>query len=1065
MQAVRLTNTQILTDRVFHEGNLYPEDLNTVQDIYKSKFDKIFEACITPGIFSTTNPVSNAGPLSVSLSDSTTFQIEPGKAIFRSGYVFELLTATQIAFAVNVDELDLSYVLVVRMIPNVTMETRYNVATEIVEPIELGMAFEIQLLAMNEYQFLSNTDLDYTIVLGEFTKQTDITPSYIESTSPITTRPWFTWEDVTHRSLLGTGRASTNNPHGMSMMDLETLPGLSYWTQNGLVGVVSTYQNSNHYGDLVEISIPPLSIDTNVGGNAPATFTITNGAAHVLSVREGSGTFHNFKYDRINRVVTVYSNAIIAEPLTVKCLVIHAGTVTLQQGNEFILQIEGAIDFEYFVTDSGVLPSFQSQEFNTQALSGVSNRYDMYSDTYGVLVLDPIPVFQTNFYKLSNNAFSEVFLPQTGTLNLALGNFVVPASMSVVLKIEGKNGTETVTENLTVINTGTGANFTVPVTTDLKALQTTRYPGQWVPTVKSYTSITKISIDSSSSNMPTDTTILMTQSLANKANLIQLATILVTNRGTTSKVYDTRIQKIGVQKVSKDLFYEDFTNPVSFNPETSTFTVLEGIYSSIYQSRPIYFLKGSYLMEVNFNTLDSTNPPDVSISQYDSAGTLTLTPLTFDNNYSKMLYRFEVPNNKYQFLQISSPPDSGNRLASVAINFMTDTPLPAPPPSGSVPLPLTIGPEEVTYPLNVDFFNFNLSVSGGMGPYTYTLLNSDITNAVLNGEIISVPSVPASGLNGIVEVRVVDSSLPMSQSATRIIPVTIPAKAGGSGSGSLLTTTFVAPSYTSTATFNLQPTGGTSPYSIAVLSGGTIPYSDCAMNTYQLVISNIHNTGLQGTVNVKVTDFNGLSNIYLLDITVPAANYTIGITPLYVSSPVWSSTFSFLLNGVNGVGTYTYTTMPGGLASNAVNTGNSFTIHDIPTSGLNGLLHVFVADSNGVSSEIPISIVIPPVQNLLILPPADMVAAYPNTPGAHVLTDIGPFEILGGTGPYTIDVMLTGIADLPVPTIVYDSNVSMNSFTIGGTVTSGGTYNIKLQITSQENFVKISTFTIVANPV
>jgi hypothetical protein len=237
------------------------------------------------------------------------------------------------------------------------------------------------------------------------------------------------------------------------------------------------------------------------------------------------------------------------------------------------------------------------------------------------------------------------------------------------------------------------------------------------------------------------------------------------------------------------------------------------------------------------------------------------------------------------------------------------------------------------------------------------------------------------------------------------------------------------------------------------------------MNTYQLVISNIHNTGLQGTVNVKVTDFNGLSNIYLLDITVPAANYTIGITPLYVSSPVWSSTFSFLLNGVNGVGTYTYTTMPGGLASNAVNTGNSFTIHDIPTSGLNGLLHVFVADSNGVSSEIPISIVIPPVQNLLILPPADMVAAYPNTPGAHVLTDIGPFEILGGTGPYTIDVMLTGIADLPVPTIVYDSNVSMNSFTIGGTVTSGGTYNIKLQITSQENFVKISTFTIVANPV
>ncbi len=213
MQAVRLTNTQILTDRVFHEGNLYPEDMNIVQDIYKTKFDKIFEACITPGIYSTTSPVSNTGPLAVSLADSTTFQIEPGKAIFRSGYVFELTATTQIAFAVNVDELDITYVLVVRMIPNVTTDTRYNVATEAVEPIELGMAFEIQLMTMNEYQFLSNSELDYTIVLGEFIKQTDIIPAYVEATSPITTRPWFTWEDVNHRSQVGTGRASTNTPH------------------------------------------------------------------------------------------------------------------------------------------------------------------------------------------------------------------------------------------------------------------------------------------------------------------------------------------------------------------------------------------------------------------------------------------------------------------------------------------------------------------------------------------------------------------------------------------------------------------------------------------------------------------------------------------------------------------------------------------------------------------------------------------------------------------------------------------------------------------------------------
>jgi hypothetical protein len=386
--------------------------------------------------------------------------------------------------------------------------------------------------------------------------------------------------------------------------------------------------------------------------------------------------------------------------LTVKALVIHAGTVTLQQGNEFVLEIEGAIENEYLVTSSSVLPNFADQQYNTQALSGVSNRYDIYSDEYGALVLDPLPIFQTNFFKLSTATFSEVYLPLTGTLNIALGNFVVPANFTVELKIDGKNGSQVVSEIVTIT---TASNFTVPAGTDLSSMQTKKFSGQWVRTTKPLTSITKLTVTSASSTLPNETTILITQDLIDKSVLTSLATIEVTNRGTTSKIYDTRVQKIGTPKVSTDLFFEDFSNPVAFNPETSTFEVLNGIYGSMYQSRPIYFLQGSYLLGVCFNSIDFSNPPVVSIGQYDQDILPTkLQALPFDNSYSKLVYRISIPNDGYRYLQVESPGESGNRLSTLSLNFLTDAPY-IPPTSAQ---PITLGPEGLTLSSNMPSVSF-----------------------------------------------------------------------------------------------------------------------------------------------------------------------------------------------------------------------------------------------------------------------------------------------------------------------------------------------------------------------
>jgi hypothetical protein len=161
-------------------------------------------------------------------------------------------------------------------------------------------------------------------------------------------------------------------------------------------------------------------------------------------------------------------------------------------------------------------------------------------------------------------------------------------------------------------------------------------------------------------------------------------------------------------------------------------------------------------------------------------------------------------------------------------------------------------------------------------------------------------------------------------------------------------------------TFNLALSGGTKPYLLTILNGGTLnDYASIVNNSLQ--ISNVPTTGLTGTVQVKMTDFMGLANIYILNVEIPAADYSISLTPLYFASPVWVSNYSFSVTAVpSTVPTpITYTVLDGGLKLYATNIGNTITLNGIPTTGLNGVVNVYVEDANGVFAVVPISVVIP----------------------------------------------------------------------------------------------------------
>jgi hypothetical protein len=1055
MQSRTFLNFVTSTKRVFREGNFYAGDLNASQDIATQKVDKLAKLCIQPGIFSQTNPISNTGALSVFMVDINTLQIEPGIAIFADGSVFELSASAQFQFDLLADDFATDYYVAIVKIPNQTTETRFNMATETSEPVELGSTFELRLIMQEEYILLNQDELENYIVLTKLFKVPDPDAKYIINQEGNLGRPWFSWIDTQHRSLKGSGTSSSSNPHGLSFLDLDTLPGMSYWKINGLTGIVSVVDTTDtNYGDVVELTIPPLSISNNVA-NSAASFQLPKGAAYVLSVKEDT-IYHNFKYSRNTRTVTIYPLAPVAATLTVKALIIHAGTVNPKVGSDTILEIEPAIQDELIIFNNSVLANFAGGEINCQTLAGAANLYDFYIDMYGAIVNNPLAILQTSILQIGGGLTQEIALPQNGPLSIALGNFIVPANFTLTLKLVGTFRGKAVQETLSITNVGSGANFKVPINSNLIANNTVKLPGQWVKTAKSYSTLTQISVDSASSTLPVDTTIYFIQDLESISGMVPIAKVNVSSKGQVVSIMDTRNQKVGYGKSSDFLFFEDFYNPISFNPDNSTLKKESGLSEANYESRPIHFLKGSYLLEIGLDAFDATNPPLVAIAGLNSSATV-LDLLPFDDANEKLFYRVAFDAPVYRKIIISSPVGSGNKLSYLGVDLLTDTPtldFGGTPVNGA----LTLGPESATSSVHLDTFNFNLVAAGGTPPYSYNLLSTTLQSVVLNynpsdpyGAVITVSNIPASGVSGTVTARVVDH---INQAVTVTIPVNVPvSQEAPSPGGKIYPETYTASSYSDTVSFDLSASGGTAPYIFSLMSGGTIP--NAVIYDNKVIISQIPLTGVVGTLNIKVTDFDGLSDIYLITVTVPAANYSISVSPLAWLAPAYGTSLSFPITPIGGVAPYVVTLLSTGTARPyASSFNNLITLSNVPTTGFTGTLGIMAVDANGISTEATITVTVPSLQQMVMSPRGGSLATSFNIgqPSPFVLSNIGPVDILGGTPPFTLQVILGPDTTLQNPIITYDYSSKPREFSLNGTTDEAGIKSVRVRCTSSENY-------------
>jgi hypothetical protein len=606
---------------VFNPGNLYPQDLNLLQSIQSDQFSKLAGVSTKPGIVSDTNPNLSGGALSVTVSGST-FTVLAGSAIFQDGSSFEL--TTDATFSTDVPSgVDTSYVLVVERSKG-SSDQRYNPGTDQTESTEEAWQFTFKLMTVGDYLPLSVLSSDMILLAQILVDSSQTQFSVLSSTDTRLQRPWFSAMDTEHRGSVGSGIISNNNPHGLSLEDLSSSGGLSYWRQQDITGAVSAVLTGDRYGDLTKLFVPAVDLQSAIattGESAAFFYDIPSGAAHVLTVRDVAnedGIAYNFTFERSTHRLVVYSVPTDANGvptisgLYVYSLVVHAGTVTRRNGGSAVLDIESPAEGEFLVTPNGVVKQLNQTELDLGPLGGASDTILIKADSSGTVYPDPYPLLQTNLSQLkAATAFDTLYLQKKSYINYYLTNFVVTSNFVVELRVRGQLDGVVQEEIVRLVGPestdATAYKFTVPTGTILTTSATDTVVSQRASapsTTKQWTSVTSVEVLSATSDLPVNLGIALTYSL-DDADSVPLASVTLTRKGTIHRLADIREQRIFFERQTGDLLYENFHNPVNFDPIWTTYKG-RGLADGQWVSRPVKLKHGTYQVTLSMDAYERT---------------------------------------------------------------------------------------------------------------------------------------------------------------------------------------------------------------------------------------------------------------------------------------------------------------------------------------------------------------------------------------------------------------------------------------------------------------------------
>jgi hypothetical protein len=198
---------------------------------------------------------SDTRPFAVSINptDPATVDVQGGTAVFQSGEVIVLdATSTRLSVPGGIGTKSIVYLYFSELETRPKL-TRYETLANTQVTFLASPADYIRITTRSDYDALTADERAKTIPLALITVQEVVasgggttTTLVIDMTRSTLTvnRPWFSAADVQHRSYLGTGVKTENNPHALSLNDLAATSGFTLFQLHLDHGVIVSKDQS-----------------------------------------------------------------------------------------------------------------------------------------------------------------------------------------------------------------------------------------------------------------------------------------------------------------------------------------------------------------------------------------------------------------------------------------------------------------------------------------------------------------------------------------------------------------------------------------------------------------------------------------------------------------------------------------------------------------------------------------------------------------------------------------------------------------------------------------------------